>query len=218
MRARLLVSTAALILLGVGSASASVCFDPIQSGANPSCVGGTESMVFLQSASDVNLVLGNVGSQTGTPIVNLTSTDTVDASNGFATIKPSMASGASSFFNLDVTIPGQTFTDLDFSAQLTSGDITITALDGSTVEGTNVLTGLKSNADLDFLVVSTTPLTEVDLTSVGGLEEYKQLTMSGVTGVAVTPLPGALPMLAGGLGFLGLLGWRKRKTTTSVLG
>ena len=209
------IATAALGL--VTPAAASVCFNPNASGANPSCVGGTEDMVFLESASNVTTVIGNLGSQTGTPLVNLTSTDTVDASNGFATIKPSMASGASSFFNLNVTVPGQTFTDLDFSAQLTSGDITITALDGSTVEGSVALTGLKSNADLDFLVVSTTPITEVDLTSVGGLEEYKQLTMSGVSGVAVTPLPGALPMFVGGLICL-LVTQRRRKASASLLG
>jgi hypothetical protein len=34
-----------------------------------------------------------------------------------------------------------------------------------------------------------------------------------VTGVA-TPLPGALPLFATGLGVLGLLGWRRKRAAT----
>jgi hypothetical protein len=37
-----------------------------------------------------------------------------------------------------------------------------------------------------------------------------------VTPVSATPLPAALPLLAGGLGALGLLGWRRKRTARSV--
>jgi hypothetical protein len=33
---------------------------------------------------------------------------------------------------------------------------------------------------------------------------------------AATPLPAALPLFAGGLGALGLLGWRRKRTARSV--
>ena len=35
-----------------------------------------------------------------------------------------------------------------------------------------------------------------------------------VIGVAATPLPAALPLFAGGLGALGLFGWRRKKSAT----
>ena len=36
-----------------------------------------------------------------------------------------------------------------------------------------------------------------------------------VTGAIVTPLPGALPLFATGLGALGLLGWRRSRKTNA---
>jgi hypothetical protein len=42
------------------------------------------------------------------------------------------------------------------------------------------------------------------------------VTTSGITGIAPTPLPAALPLFAGGLGALGLLGWRRKRTARSV--
>jgi hypothetical protein len=41
--------------------------------------------------------------------------------------------------------------------------------------------------------------------------------MLAVVGEA-TPLPDALPLFATGLGALGLLGWRRKKTRVSLLG
>ena len=38
----------------------------------------------------------------------------------------------------------------------------------------------------------------------------------GIQGVAATPLPAALPLFAGGLGALGLLGWRRKRNAKAV--
>ena len=37
-----------------------------------------------------------------------------------------------------------------------------------------------------------------------------------ITETTETPLPGALPMLAGGLGVLGLLGWRRKRKVAAA--
>jgi len=38
----------------------------------------------------------------------------------------------------------------------------------------------------------------------------------GVADVTATPLPAALPLFAGGLGALGLLGWRRKRNAAKL--
>jgi hypothetical protein len=53
-------------------------------------------------------------------------------------------------------------------------------------------------------------MTEIDLTSSSGFKETKHFQISGIGPV---PLPAALPLFAGALGGLGIVGrWRKRRT------
>jgi hypothetical protein len=40
-------------------------------------------------------------------------------------------------------------------------------------------------------------------------------TIDGTSGISATPLPAGLPLFAGGLGAMGLLGWRKKRTTAA---
>ena len=210
--------TVAAAIAGIsGASAATVCFDPTST-----CTAGTEQMVFLESATDVTTVLGDVGSQGGTPIVDFTSASALNAANGFANIKPNTGK---SFGTLNITVPGYTFTDLDFSVQMYNSDLspgfTIDVLNGATLLGTETLTGLQHDADLDFLVVSSTPITEIELftdpETDAGFKEAKQFQISGLEPLDPTPLPAALPLFATGLGAMGLFGWRrKRKNAVTI--
>jgi hypothetical protein len=169
---------------------------------SPSCTASDESKVFLDSAKGVMTGTGNVGSQTGLPAVQFTSDSSLDFANGFATITPA-AKGKSSFGDLEFTIPGHTFTDLVFDLQMFKADttdLTINALDGTTLVKSFDLTGLKHDADLSFiLVASGGPLTEIDLLSTSGIKEAKHFEVSGVSGV---PEPSTWAMMC--IGFAGL--------------
>lgn len=108
-------------------------------------VSFTEQKIFLQSATDTNTVLGNVGSQTGTPIVHFDSapaspldvTEITHTGDGFANIKFAPHSG-DTLNNLTVTVPGYSFGDLLFDVQLANVNnlsLEIKALNGTTVLG-----------------------------------------------------------------------------------
>jgi hypothetical protein len=206
------LAAASILTAGVISASAATCFDPPST-----CTAGTEVKVFLeQENTGSTLVKGNVGSQSGTPVVDFTSTSLLNAGNGFANITPHTGS---SFSTLDITGPGFTFTDLAYDVQmLKTGTgsskvetFTIEALNGNTVVGTHTYTGLNHDADLSFLVVAGAgqKFTEIELSSTTGFKEVKHFQLSGLDPV---PVPAALPLFAGGLGVLGVFGWRKRKS------
>ena len=49
-----------------------------------------------------------------------------------------------------------------------------------------------------------------------GWNSDAQLVIADISGVAPTPLPAALPLFASGLGFLGLLGWRRKQKKTDL--
>jgi len=67
-------------------------------------------------------------------------------------------------------------------------------------------------------------LTTLALTAPYSLTEEYTMRSNGISGsanstidISAVPIPSALPLFAGGLAAMGLLGWRKRKSTTSVL-
>ena len=45
---------------------------------------------------------------------------------------------------------------------------------------------------------------------------YPQFTASGTIALATTPLPAALPLFAGGVGVMGLAGWRKKRKSSAI--
>jgi hypothetical protein len=196
--------------VAAGSASATtVCLGGDY--GSSSCTASMEQMIFLESATDTTTGFGNVGSQTGLPQTEFTSTDTLDFANGFATITPSAKGGGTSFANLDFTIPGYAFTDLVFDLQMVKADggqnVTITAYDGSTLEATFALTGISHDADQSYILVATGGfLTSVDITSTSGIKEAKHFEVSGAI-----PEPSTWAMMLLGFAGLAYAGYRKTK-------
>lgn len=177
-----------------------------------------EEMVFLDPGTGAT-VTGHIGSQTDERLVNFTSTtDTLDAASGFATIKAE--EGAIN----DVTIsaPGYYFTDVIFSLNLTPNentDLTVTATtqSGATdtfanwtalddwVSGENRILVL---ADEGTLLQSVTITSETDIDG-GGIDQIKQTELSGVTPI---PEPETYAMLLAGLGVVGAAAARRKRS------
>jgi hypothetical protein len=221
------VAIAAVLVLGVGlafgpgpggSAEAStVCFSPAAG-----CSLGTEQKIFVDhTQTGVTAGFADVGSQSG-PAADFTSTtaDNFSEANGFANVKPAKTTNGGKFFtDLTFFIPGHTFTDFEYDVQMAgkqkSTSFTVEAFGGktgTTLEGSQTYTGNNHDADLSFFLASTTPLTRLvwQAATGAGFKEMKHFEVSGVTALAATPLPAALPMFAAGLGLLGWLGLRKR--------
>jgi hypothetical protein len=80
-------------------------------------------------------------------------------------------------------------------------------MDGTTLVQTFNLTGLKHDADLNFILAATGgPLTEISLLSMSGIKEAKHFEVSGVGGV---PEPSTWAMMLLGFAGLGFAAYRK---------
>jgi hypothetical protein len=140
---------------GAGAASATtVCLDATHGSTNygpdTSCPTSIEDEVFLQDANDKTTGFGNIGSQTGTPVVEFTSTGALDFASGKATIKPEVSP-----ITLTISIPGHSFTDLLFDPQLLKTDspsLTVDAWDGAVLERTFTYSTLAHDAVINFTV------------------------------------------------------------------
>jgi hypothetical protein len=142
------------------------------------------------------------------------------------------ASGGNDF--LTNTFAGQTFTGvyaltislssavtafgLDFGTTFMGQTVTFTLSDSGTSVATEQVTTAQSFSNaIDFVgFISSDPFNTITLSLVGpsglGVEDVTTAT----AGVAATLLPAALPLFAGGLGALGLLGWRRKRTARSL--
>jgi hypothetical protein len=178
--------------------------------------GLTEEMVFLDAAL-ASTITGHVGSQTDSRLVTFSSTtDILDAANGFATIK-----AQDGLINqITITAPGYWFEDLILSVNLTpnsNDDLVVTAEDksGSTDTFSNwVAQTAWVNGQNDILVLSTggslmksvTITSQIGMQEIGGLDQLKQTQISGLTAV---PVPAAIWLFGSGL--LGLAGIARRR-------
>lgn len=215
------VATAIMLCAGTASAAG-----PVYSGTyvdmylkqNTFPSGLLEDQVFLDAAV-ASTITGHVGSQTGTTLVTFSSTtDVLDAANGFATIK----SASDNYINnLTITAPGYWFGDLIFSVNLgpnANNDLTVTAKDSSGATDTFIswsTLGDWVNGDNRILVLSTSGnlMQSITINSVygiagvgGGLDQLKQTEISGVTPV---PEPETYAMLLAGLSLVGFAVRRK---------
>jgi hypothetical protein len=219
---------AALVCVGLGGNNASastVCLNATHGATNygpdTSCATSAESEVFLQSQTNTMKGFGNIGSQTGLPLVEFTSTNALDLANGNATITPAAKGGKASFADLDITVPGHTFTDLIFDVQMlnafspTGESLTVSAWDGSTQERTFTYTTLAHDADIHFVVFDASGLTAVDLSSPTGLKQAKHFDVSGVAAIPEISTWSMMLLGFAGLGYAALRGGRKQ--TASVI-
>lgn len=213
---------AALAILSAGTVSAAPVYEGIYADmylkGNTFPAGLEEEKVFLDAAES-STITGHVGSQTDSRLVTFSSTtDVLDAANGFATIK----SASDDYINnITITAPGYWFEDLIFSLNLdpnANNDLTVTAMDrtGGTDSYANWTTlGDWVNGDNRILVLSTPGnlMQSVTINSVygiagvsGGLDQLKHTEISGLTPV---PEPEVYAMLLVGLGLIGFAVRRK---------
>lgn len=216
----------AAIMLCAGMASAATPVYPVYTGTYvdmylksntfPSPV--FEEKVYLDAAVSSSIT-GHVGSQTDSRLVTFSSTtDVLNAASGFGTIK----SATDDYINnITITAPGYWFEDLIFSVNLApnaNNDLTITAMDKSGLTDSFATWATLDdwvNGDNRIMVLSTTGnlMKSVTINSefgilgvAGGLDQFKQTEISGVTPV---PEPETYAMLLAGLGLVGFAARRK---------
>jgi hypothetical protein len=174
-----------------------------------------EEQVFLDLALSTTIT-GHVGGQTDPRLVKFSSsTDVLDAANGFSNIK-----AQDGFINnVTITAPGYFFTDLIFSVNFgpkANNDLTITA---NSSGGTDIFAGwveLLGEGGNRILLLSTTGNSMLSVTldsvngveSIGGFDELKQTEISGFTSV---PEPGILILLGIAMSAIGAASWRISK-------
>jgi hypothetical protein len=89
-----------------------------------------------------------------------------------------------------------------------------------TVLGTNLATAVNGSGFFGGVdILNVVQLSSTACSAAGGSYSGGNCTITGMVGtsLAQTPLPAALPLFAGGLGALGLFGWRRKRKTRSVL-
>ncbi len=219
----LLSGTVGSFALASSPAMADVCLtvesvtQSLSTGTQGTCTTSGEQKVFLDKAKGVMAGTGQVGSQIGTPTVDFSSSTSLDFADGWSTIDPHANGQNASFANLTVSVPGYTFTDILFGLQMSNLDttsLTVTAWDGSTVEGSWALSGLPHDSNQQYNVVASMGqmFTALVLTASdsSGIKQAKQFEVSGLA--PSVPEPSTWAMMLLGFAGLGYAGYRNTKT------
>jgi hypothetical protein len=207
-RLNLALSTvvAAFLIGGAGSASAgTVCLNGSSGshnyGPDPSCsTTETELAIKLNGSSGSASGSGDINTTT---VVDFHSSDPLKFASGNGTI-------TGTFGSLDMTVPHNTFDDFLFTLQFVK-----TGAGSSDVENLTVTTNgyfhtyndLEADTDIKFILVSSTPLSFVNLSSDTGIKEAKNFEISSV-GAGVVPELSSWAMMFLGFAALGFAGYR----------
>ena len=150
--------------------------------------------------------------------VTVTGTVTTDGTLGVLT--------AANFLSWDFTVSSSL---LGVSYELTPANTTLARFEGITAIGVSLFIVPPALIDVEgagnLVVVTPVPpgyfAEQLQVVTPQGTDGPEiGLPMSGVQlatgGIVVTPLPAALPLFAGGLGALGLLGWRRKRKAMAM--
>jgi len=156
-------------------------------------------------------------------VINFSSSQPVTVTSGSTITPVSTATPTNITIDAGSAVPvGLQFTDVVFSTNFGgSGNPRPFTVMGTAANGTLTSTmGTVANGSLTTtfsLTPTDVPLTSAVLMPGPGSNSYT-FTNVGLSGLSVVPLPASLPLFASGLAGVGLLGWRrKRKSTTSIL-
>jgi hypothetical protein len=220
MRILKTVGLTAALAIGLGTGAAQAATTTYTNGSLTVIEGNPqpkETFIFLPGGTNTTSENGNVGSQTGTSLINFLTTTPVDFAQGFATIttcnscKPAPLIGS-----VTLTSPtGLKWNDVLFGALGPSGSgasqLTMTAYLGTTVLGTVAIADIGSGLDALLTEISVAGLMDkLVLTSSTGLVQFKQFEISG-SGISNVPLPPAAILFGTALVGMGILGRRRRK-------
>ena len=187
----------------------------------------TETAINLNNdnSGTTNVGTGVPATVGGIPLITFQTDVNATFASGNATIKAASGNIGSLTFSVPT---GFFFTDIEFGAQ-GSDNILIQAFNGATLVGDytndNLINGVGQLEAILLLATNGKLLTSVVITSLdGGFTQLKQFAISGLqfcgpTGAGcapvpnAVPLPAALPLFAAGAGFLGFIGWRRKRRT-----
>ena len=213
IRKNLLVLGAMAITLWIGGANAAPVYTGVYADMylkkNTFPNGLMEEKVFLDKDKSIEIT-GHVGSKKGMPLVKIESPDTLDAKNGFATIKPLKGE---LLHEITISVPNYWFGDLIFSVlpdKKATTDLVITATDKSGgTESYGAWLGKNDwvNGDNRILVLSVggNLMESVTIASDSGFKQLKKIEISEVTAV---PLPATVWLFGSAL--LGFMGFSRR--------
>jgi hypothetical protein len=221
--------------MALGSAFAVLAIAGGVSASSAETISGTFDVSVYQGPGHGNINNANNQAQQGNPLINAanllgtgTYTGALDldlGSNGTNTIGAFFSSNGSSLVGCSASCLNAVVSTANFgttSVFVITGNTNGLTLNGSIEHDDGV--SLYDGVNFSHLVAGApSPTVETDLAFTGltGAFELVYVEANGLPAVldmevTATPLPAALPLFASGLGALGLLGWRRKRTPRSL--